>query len=1012
MSALGTPRPHATTQIDRTDPCVGAAIADAIWSSPIGVCTFDTEARVTAWNATCKQLTGWPAADVIGQVLPLRLSAEHDEFGGVRGLVLAGESFTDLEVVQERRDGSPVDLGLTLIPLRGPGGGVRGALAILTDITERKRADRDFQKVACLVENSADFTAILTLDGDVLYLNAAGRDLVGLDAMATVLSMRAEDLLSAASRARFATDVLPRARDGRAWDGELRLWRGDDDDGAGVDVRGTVFPVPDPRTNRPMCLAASFRDITDKKRDEDALRRRDVLLGAVAAASNRLLTGKILADSVTESIGIVGRATGVERVFVWTMAADAAPADAALPCFEWLSDAPATAGGPMAASHSGRRALSRAWLDRLAAGEPVGRAAPEGAFDADDVIAGGGPEGVLLVPIRIDGGLWGVVGFDRPRDRRAWAGSEVDILMAMAANIGAAVARFQSEGDLIISNHELAKARDGAELASKAKTEFLANMSHEIRTPMTAILGYSDLLSDADASAEERDRYVDAIRRNGRHLLDLINDILDISKIEAGKMQVETVPCSVCDIVAEVSSMMRGRATEKSLAFRVDYAGPVPEQAHTDPTRVRQVLINLLGNAIKFTEAGEVVLHVTAVTGGPELRLRFSVRDTGVGLTREQIGRLFKPFTQADTSVTRRFGGTGLGLHICKRLAAMLGGDLTVDSTPGRGSTFALEIAGGPADPAAPMVLDPARRSLPAEEPRSLAAPTRRLHGRILLAEDGPDNQRLFATYLGRAGAVPDIVDNGADACERALAADAAGDPYGVILMDIQMPRMDGYTAVARLRVAGYGGTVIALTAHAMPEDRERCLSHGYTDYMTKPVKRDALVEMVGRYLAIAPLSPAAAVARATSPVPDPLVCPSPTAPAPAPRDGAQAARTPGSSAVPSPPSPGVIRSALRDDPDIGELLLDYVGSLGAVVGDLAEQVAKGDVASVLTTVHQLKGTAGNFGFLEVTDRAREAEQAMRAAADLTAVTAAVDELIGALRRVEGYAVRKERNAC
>jgi PAS domain S-box-containing protein len=407
---------------------------------------------------------------------------------------------------------------------------------------------------------------------------------------------------------------------------------------------------------------------------------------------------------------------------------------------------------------------------------------------------------------------------------------------------------------------ELEAARDVAEAANRAKSELLANMSHEIRTPMTAILGYADLLLDMHQSPSDRLNCVQTIQRNGEHLLRVINDILDISKIEAGKMAVEQIECSAAQIVEDVFSLMHVRAHSKGVTLGVDYRFPIPRAVRTDPVRLRQILMNLVGNAIKFTDEGGVMLRVR-LDRSPPARLVFEVADTGIGLTADQIARLFSPFTQADSSMARRYGGTGLGLTISKRLAALLGGDITVASAPGRGSTFTVTIDPGGIDAAEMIDSRDGLGSSSAAPAESSQAGARKagaggthdasrsdaidLTGvKILFAEDGPDNQRLIAHHLRKAGAAVEIVENGADAVERALKG-----AFDVVLMDMQMPVLDGYGAVHLLRRRGYTGPVVALTAHAMAGDRDKCVAAGCDDYVTKPIDRAALLGAIRRNL-------------------------------------------------------------------------------------------------------------------------------------------------------------------
>ncbi|MDZ7617728.1 MAG: PAS domain S-box protein, partial [Patescibacteria group bacterium] len=395
-----------------------------------------------------------------------------------------------------------------------------------------------------------------------------------------------------------------------------------------------------------------------------------------------------------------------------------------------------------------------------------------------------------------------------------------------------------------------------AEAATMAKSEFLANMSHEIRTPMTAILGFAKAAEDGCPQQCEfglntyRD-YLDIVTRNGEHLLRLLNDILDLSKIEAGWLTVEHIECSPCRLVMEILSLMQVRGTAKGLEMTAEFEGSIPEVIQTDPTRLRQILINLLGNAVKFTEQGRVSLIVRMGEDSVgKASMVFEVIDTGVGMTDAETSKLFQPFSQADTSTTRRFGGTGLGLAVSKRLAEALGGDVRLmETAPGAGSRFQLVIATGPLDGVRMLDREARARHLQSWKNPDVETEASLPECRVLLAEDGADNRRLVGHLLKKVGAKITVAENGQLAADLVLAASESERPFDVVLMDMQMPVMDGYEATRLLRRQGYAGVIIALTANAMEGDRRKCLNAGCNDYLAKPMTAQQLFSTIGRHL-------------------------------------------------------------------------------------------------------------------------------------------------------------------
>jgi CheY-like chemotaxis protein/anti-sigma regulatory factor (Ser/Thr protein kinase) len=411
-------------------------------------------------------------------------------------------------------------------------------------------------------------------------------------------------------------------------------------------------------------------------------------------------------------------------------------------------------------------------------------------------------------------------------------------------------------------------------------------------------------------------------------------------------MTVEKIACPLPSLLVDVVSLMRPRATEKGLTLSVAVDSPIPASITTDPLRVRQVLLNLLSNAVKFTERGSVTLHIACTRTDAGDTLAFKVVDTGIGMTEQQMQRLFQPFMQADKSTTRRFGGTGLGLAITRRLVQLLGGEIHVHSQPGVGTTFELTIDGGCT--ASPLV-----HEINATLDDGQATPCLHLMGDVLLAEDSPPLQSLIAAYLRKAGLHVEVADHGAQAVELATTR-----VFDVILMDMQMPVMDGYTAASTLRERGINTPIIALTANAMAEDRQRCLRAGCTDYLSKPIDRTKLLTCLAEHL-------------------EPLTEPRP------------------------------IASTCRD-PEMQQLITDYINDLPRYVAELSEAVQQRDLATLRRRLHTLKGTGGTFGLDPITHTAEQAESIVQPGAQLEAIQHAVDDMIEMLRSVEGYDRRKE----
>ncbi len=810
-------------------------LLDIIDFLPDATFVIDHDHKVIAWNKAIESMTGVEAKEVMGKndyeyaipfyqtrrpILIDLVQKPFDESAGeYYTFQREGEAIVAEVFIPSFKPGG-IYLWAKASPLRDALGNQVGAIESIRDITERKSAEEALreseEKYRCLVENLNDIIYTIDTQGVLTYASPIIEKIIGYTAKEVVGQhfsrfIYPDDLPGLIAR-------FQQVMGGEFAPYEFRI----------VHKSGTILYVRTSsrlllKENQKLGLTGVITDITERKYAEEALCNKDRLLQGVALATNILLTETDLNSAISQTLELLGSAADVDRVYIFKNHPPATKTHLTSQYYEWVRDkATPCADDRDLQNISLFPELSR-WYQTLSSGHPIKGLVHEFPESERVILEPRRAISLLAIPILIEGKFWGFVGFDDCHSERIWTGADISVLHASVVSIGGAIARKHAEDELI-------KAKEAAEASAVAKSQFMANMSHELRTPMNAVIGMTSLLLDEELTSDQRES-VEIIRASSENLMILISSILDFTRMDKDKVELESQPFELRRCIKDSIELVASVANEKGLKLTCTFGRNTPEMIIGDPTRLRQVLGNLLNNAIKFTDSGKVHVSVSSKQSGGNKEIHFAVKDTGIGIPQDQMHKLFQPFSQVDSSDTTKYGGAGLGLAMSRKLVEIMGGRTWVDSKPGKGSTFhftvlAREVARKPA------MVENAR---PEDEIFSGT-----LHSlRILLAEDSEVNQVMMLKMLKRLGYRADLATNGLEvlqALER--------QPYDVVLMDVKMPEMDGLEATRVIRKLWPGGLkIVAITAYALEGDRERCFEAGMDGYIRKPVN---ILELAG----------------------------------------------------------------------------------------------------------------------------------------------------------------------
>lgn len=808
-------------------------------------------------------------------------------------------------------------------------------------IKERTKAEQRLRITQFSVDRASDSVYWLNANGVIVYANEAASESLGYS-QDELLGMRVFD--------------IDQVIDENAWPShweELCRRHSFSIESTHVTKDGRPFPVEvlvnHIETGGVEYNCAYVRDITERVERRKAVARYGELQEIIRRIAHSFLEDRDLSRSISLTLQYLGKYLEVDRAFLIRFRDNE---QMAFNTHEWLK--PGT--------HSRQENYQDVpiselgwWVQKLSLGEPIELSdieASEVPKRVGESLQRDQVQAILALPVIVNSKLVGMLGFEMVGQSRRWAEDHTALLLTVVEILGRAIERRIAEREREHHKQQLSAALQDANKANQAKTLFLANMSHEIRTPLTAISGYSQMLKKDTVLDDGQHDWINKIISSTGHLSDLINDVLDLSKIDAGELPISLETVVLKTLVTEAVDLVQPIAVAKRLRLRAIIAPETPCVVETDSKRLKEILVNLIQNATKFTDRGHVTVHVRQATieSSEELGYEIAVEDSGIGMSPERLEQVFRPLGDSFYSIAGERGGAGLGLTISRHLAELLKGEITGISKANHGSVMTLKLPVG----------NPCMESITAKPQGNQQSESPPLTGvRCLAIDDNLDNQRIIQYLLNQEGAEVTIAGSGREGLE--LATDPyQSSGYDVILLDIQMPGMDGYTVARMLRLEGITIPIIALTAHAMADDREKCLQAGFDDYVTKPINLDQLTASIRRGIKQDRLPHQ----------PEPLQEP--------------------------------IRSSRADDERFQPLLTAYLKSLAEAYTNISNALNDGDWEQVSRLVHKLRGTGANYGFEQLSEAAKDCESLIIEDAEVGRKSNAVTELLALISRVEG----------